>query len=155
QHRLAGLGQHPQPAHRDSLSGRNRDPLARRARRREVRAMDDRQQILIGAPASRRPVAPASPRPGAPASRRPGHAGGTPAVRARGTTLVELSLTLGVTAVIIMTLYGFLMTQAVVSLEESSELSKQNSIRSGAEQLSDELEMCKPRRLDSMGAWFE
>ena len=75
--------------------------------------------------------------------------------RPRGTTLIELTLTLGITAVILMTLYGFLMTQAVVSIEENSELSTQNSVRDGAQQLFDELETCKPKRLDSMGAWFE
>ncbi len=73
----------------------------------------------------------------------------------RGHSLLELSITLGITAVILLTLYGFLMTQAMVSLEENSELSKQNSIRTGAQQMIDELEMCRPKRLDSMGAWFE
>ncbi|MEI6236270.1 MAG: hypothetical protein WCT04_24705 [Planctomycetota bacterium] len=75
--------------------------------------------------------------------------------RTRGTTMLELTITLGITTVILLTLYGFLMTQALVSVEENSELSTQNSVRQGAQQLFDELEMCKPKRLDSMGAWFE
>jgi len=91
---------------------------------------------------------------------RPAHAAPAPlrsrlVTRWHGHSLLELSFTLGISATILLTLYGFLMTQGMVSLEESTELSMQNSVRVGAQQLLDELEMCKPKRLDSMGAWFE
>ncbi len=102
--------------------------------------MDNRQPLLGG---SRRALA---------SRGTPGH---FRRLRTTGHSLLELSFTLGISAVILMTLYGFLMTQAMVSLEESTELSTQNSTRVGAQQLIDELEMCKPKRLDTMGAWFE
>jgi prepilin-type N-terminal cleavage/methylation domain-containing protein len=72
-----------------------------------------------------------------------------------GFSLIEMVITLTISTVILMTLYGFMVTQAMVSLDEETELSAQNTIRQGAQQLLDELEVCRPRRLDSMGAWFE
>ena len=54
-----------------------------------------------------------------------------------------------------MTMYGFMVTQAMVTLDENTELGNQAQIRESVQQLLDELEVCRPRRLDSMGAWFE
>jgi prepilin-type N-terminal cleavage/methylation domain-containing protein len=73
----------------------------------------------------------------------------------RGFSLVEMVITLTITCCLLMVMYGFMVTQALVTLDENTEVSNQAQIRESAQQLIDELECCMPRRLDSMGMWFE
>lgn len=70
-------------------------------------------------------------------------------------TLVEMCVSTAVFSVVIMTLYGFMMTQAMVSVQEYSEQKTQHDTCQGVEQLIAQLETCKLHRIDSMGAWVQ
>ena len=74
---------------------------------------------------------------------------------ARGMTLVEMCVSTAVFSVVIMTLYGFMMTQAMVSVQEYSEQKTQHDTCLGVEQLIAQLETSKLHRIDSMGAWVQ
>jgi prepilin-type N-terminal cleavage/methylation domain-containing protein len=82
-------------------------------------------------------------------------AGSRPAARPAGFTLIEMAVTLALTAVMLMAFYGFVAAHAMSSYEDCSEIRIQSDIRKTMVGLTDELESAHLYGLDPMAAWVQ